>query len=292
MSDFLPQPQTAPLAFELRGPEGGEPLVLISGLGSQLVFWPEGFCQALEARGFRLILLDNRDCGLSPRTPGEPPTVAALLDGARGRLAYTLDDMAVDVLLLMDYLGIGEAHVLGNSMGGMIAQTLALAFGHRIRSLTSLLSAPGTGWVLRDPAALARSMTEEIHDPDAYVATQLEGYRSFSGPHFDEAGIRDMLERCCRRAFYPRGRRFQMQAMLASPDRTERLRELHVPTLVIHGRLDPIAPLAGAEATANAIPGARLLVLDDMAHDLSPPHWEPVAEAMAALVRGEPFDPP
>ena len=281
---------TAPLAFSQRGPAGGEPLILIAGLGSQSLFWPEGFCRHLEDRGFRLILPDNRDVGLSPKTPGEPPPVAALLGGQGGEAAYTLDDMAADILLLMDHLELPRVHLLGNSMGGMIAQTLALAAGSRAQSLTSMMSAPGSQWLITDSDTASRSLGTAVGDPGQYVDTQLEGYRAISGPHFDGAGIRDMLERSFQRAYHPAGWSFQMQAILASGDRTARLRELRLPTLVIHGRLDPLIPLAAAEATAAAIPGAHLLVFDDMAHDLSPPHWEPVAEAVANLA-GEASSP-
>lgn len=275
--------QEVPLAHSLRGPADGEPLLLIAGLGSQSLFWPEGFCACLEDRGFRLILADNRDCGLSPRTTGEPPPMSAVLAGNAGPPPYTLDDMAADHLLLLDHLDIQEAHVLGNSMGGMIAQVMALAFPWRLRTLTSMMSAPGPRWLVVDSDASAASLGTDVDDPAGYVASQLEGYRAISGPHFDEAGIRDMLERSFQRAYHPAGWTFQMQAMLGSPDRTERLRHLSIASLVIHGALDRLIPPAAGEATAVAIPGAQYLLLDDMAHDLSPPHWQPVADAVATL---------
>lgn len=269
-----------PLAYELRGPQEGEPLLLLPGLGSQLVFWPEDFCQALEARGFRLILVDNRDAGLSPWTPGEPPPLSTILtEDASQAPAYTLEVMAADVVLLMDHLGLPQVHLLGNSMGGMIAQTVALGFAHRLKSLTLLMSAPGAGWL----EIVEESLTLNASNPEEALEQALEGYRVSSGRHFAESEIRAMLERSHQRAYHPAGWGFQMQAILASGDRQERLQYLYLPTLIVHGRLDPLIPLAAAEAMAEAIPGAELLIFDEMGHDLSPPFRQPLVEAVAAL---------
>ncbi|CAN5395065.1 alpha/beta hydrolase [soil metagenome] len=279
------------LEYEELGPTSGEPILLIMGIGGQLTAWNDEFCELLVEHGHRVVRFDNRDVGLSSRTPGSAPTqrdLAPLLlrqPGARQRVRvpYDFSDMAADTVAVMDAAGMASAHVVGASMGGMIAQTLAIEHPERVRSLTSIMSNTGA---LRDGVPTFRVMRNAARSRPVSPAEALESdlarTEMISGPHFDRAAARATLERSQARAFTPEGVLFQAAAIFASPDRTPRLRQLRVPTLVIHGRLDPLVRLRGGIATARAVPGAELIVHHDMAHDLPRPLWPSITRSISA----------
>lgn len=275
------------VAYETLGDPANESVIFISGLGSQLVYWTNPLCQEFLQRGFHVIRFDNRDVGLTSKTPGEPPTVESVMRGDAPPAPYTLSDMAQDTVSVLDALDIEAAHVVGTSLGGMIAQTVAIEHPERVRSLTSIMSAAKRSDAVTDERAddeaVEKSLTVDLSDPDSYVDLQVEGYRVTSGPHFDAAYQRDIIQRSFDRCYHPAGWSYQMLAVIASGDRTAKLATLTMPTLVIHGALDPLIPQAAGEATAAAIPNAKLLIIDDMGHNLPRPRWAEIAEAIAEI---------
>jgi pimeloyl-ACP methyl ester carboxylesterase len=263
------------LAYEEFGHAADPPLLLIAGLGAQLISWHEPLCELLADRGLRVIRFDNRDSGLSTHMDGP----------------YSLDDMAADAAGLLDVLGIDSAHVVGISMGGMIAQ--ALAYGHpaRVRSLVSLMSGTGEAAVSRPtPEAQAALMQPRSTTPDEAEERTLDWIRVVGSPGlFDERLVRERARQAFERDSDPTGFQRQLEAIYSARDRTARVREIKAPTLVIHGALDPLIPPEAGRATAAAIDGAELLVIDGMGHDMPPPLWPKLAEAMAAhVVANEP----
>jgi pimeloyl-ACP methyl ester carboxylesterase len=260
------------LWFETSGDAANRALLLVNGFGSQLVSWHDAFVERCVARGWFVIRFDNRDVGRSTKSPATDDT------------CYTLSEMAADAVAVLDALGIGRAHVFGVSMGGMIAQTVAIEQPERVATLTSVMSTTGDRAVGQPTAeALAVLMRPAAAARDQYIADYVESGRVISGPLFDEAWSAERAAREFDRCFHPLGRVHQMRAIVATGDRTERLRSLDVPALVIHGHVDPLIPLSGGEATAAAIPGARLLVLDEMGHDLASQHWDVMLDALDAL---------
>ena len=281
--------KTVQITYEVLGDSTHDPLLLISGLGSQLVYWTDALCQVFLKRSFQIIRFDNRDVGLSTKTPGPAATMAEVLQGQGGPPPYTLSDMASDTVGILDDLGIESAHVLGVSLGGGIAQTMALEYPQRTDSLISVMSAPRAGTALLNKPessdAVKKSLTMDMSEPLTWVDSQIEGWRAISGPHFDERYMRDILQRSFDRCYHPAGWSFQMAAALASGDRVERLSGLDLPTLIIHGAVDPLIPVAAGELTASAIPGARLEIIEDMGHCLLKPHWTRVADSVAQLAQ-------
>jgi len=292
------------IAYETLGDPQNETVILIAGLGSQLVYWTDELCQHFLDRDFHVVRFDNRDVGLSSKTAdkisGEPPSMDEVMAGGGPIAPYTLSDMAADTISVLDALEIDAAHVVGNSLGGMIAQTVAIEYPQRTRTLTSIMSAAQPGAAIRDDTgegeeeisekiegqsdeAVEKSLAMDMSDPATYVEIQVEGYRATSGPHFDAAYQRAILQRSFERCYHPAGWAYQMMAARDSGDRTAALGRLTMPALVIHGALDPLIPLAAGEATAAAIPGARLLVIDDMGHNWPRPHWSEMAEAIGQL---------
>jgi pimeloyl-ACP methyl ester carboxylesterase len=278
------------LHYDTFGDEGDPALLLIMGLGAQSIAWDEDFCLALADRGFRVIRFDNRDVGLSSKIDGVElaatgAAMAAALAGEAVEAPYLLSDMAADAVGLLDHLGIDRAHVVGASMGGMIAQTLAIEHPGRVCTLTSIMSTTGSLEVGRpDPEAMAVLVTPRPKDRESAIAQGVEATRVIGSPeHFDEDRARQRAATAYDRCFYPEGFVRQLLAIMASGDRTEKLRRLDVPTLVIHGSVDPLVTPSGGQATADAIPGAELLVLDGMGHDLPPFFWTPIVEAITKL---------
>ncbi|MGA1076538.1 MAG: alpha/beta fold hydrolase [Ilumatobacteraceae bacterium] len=271
--------------YEERGV--GRPLLAVMGLGGQLVDWPEGFRDELVRRGFRVITFDNRDIGLSTEFTARPPTTAqiarAVLLRRRIPAEYLLTDMARDAVGLLDALDIDRAHVVGMSMGGMIAQTMAIEHPGRVRSLTSIMSTTGSRRVGRPTLALIRKFARRpVPTRETAVDVGVETLRAISGPTFDPVETRRLVEASVARSFRPAGTARQTAAIMASPDRTPGLRRLATPTLVVHGMLDPLVQPSGGRATAEAVPGSRLLMFNDMAHDLPPTRWAEMADAIAA----------
>ncbi len=278
------------LCYELLGPPAGPVVVLIAGLGRQLIGWDDAFCALLVDEGLAVLRFDNRDAGLSTHlTDGPAFDLAAARQGGGAAVAYTLDDMADDAAGLLDALGIERAHMVGTSMGGMIAQTLAIGYPSRVQSLCSIMSTTGADDVGRPtPDALAVIMQRPPADRDGYVAAELANSAVIGsrGALVDGAWRRGRFERFYDRGIDPAGTARQIMAMVASGDRTAKLAHVTAPTVVIHGDADPLIPLDGGEATARAIPGARLIVIPDMGHEIPPLAQHEVVAAIVANARG------
>ena len=268
----------------------GEPLVLVMGLGGQLVSWPDSFVNGLVDRGFQVIVFDNRDIGLSSKgttaAPSIGQTVAALLSRRFAKSEYLLGDMASDTVALLDHLEIPSAHIVGISMGGMIAQTIAINHASRAKSLTSIMSTTGSRRVgqprMRDLPKLAK-LTKGTAD-DA-VKRNIDVFRMISGSSFNEADTRILSERAFKRNYDPDGVARQTAAIAASPDRTPVLRQLRVPALVVHGLEDTLVRPSGGFATTKAIPHARMLVFPDMGHNLPIAREGEIIDAIVGVAR-------
>jgi pimeloyl-ACP methyl ester carboxylesterase len=275
------------LEYETFGRPDDRPLLLVMGLGTQMTHWDEEFCAALAERGHFVIRFDNRDVGLSTKFDhaGVPNVVAMMQRGAdRSSVPYTLDDMADDAAGLLDALGLESAHVCGASMGGMIAQTVAIRHGRRLRSLVSIMSSTGNPSL---PPATREAMAVLMAPPPADRARSVEAavhtWRVIGSPGFpfDEARIRERAGRLYDRGFHPQGVARHFAAILAHGSRVEKLRGVVAPTLVIHGAADPLVPLEGGRDTARSIPGAELLVIEGMGHDLPEAAWPRLVDAIS-----------
>jgi pimeloyl-ACP methyl ester carboxylesterase len=274
------------LCYQEMGPADGEPLLLIMGLATQMIAWDEEFCAPLAERGFRVVRFDNRDIGRSARidSAGVPPR-ADLILGRRGSAAYLLRDMATDTVGLMDRLGIESAHVVGASMGGMIAQTLAIEHPARVRSLVSIMSNTGSRWTgLPSRKAMAVLLGRPPKGREAAIERALRTFSVIGSPGFpfDEERVRRIAGRSYDRGHGAAGVVRQLHAVTASGDRTQALRGVRVPATVIHGNRDVLVRPAGGRATARAIPNARLRMIDGMGHDLPRRLWPVFAEEIAA----------
>lgn len=258
------------IAYEEVG--SGPPLLLVMGLGGQLIDWPDDFVSQLAER-FRVIRFDNRDIGLSSEVSGPELTVAgylkAMITRKKPESGYLLSDMAADAVGLLDVLGITKAHVAGISMGGMIVQTMAIEHPSRVLSMTSIMSNTGDRRNGRTaPSLMAKAVRRRPPSRDTAVDDFVETFKLISGPDRDETELRQNAEVSVARSFRPNGVARQLAAINASPNRTEDLARITAPTLVIHGMVDPLVKPSGGLATARAVPGARLLMFPDMGHDL------------------------
>lgn len=279
------------IEYEEFGDRTARPLLLIMGLGAQMILWHEEFCRQLAARGHRVIRFDNRDVGKSSWLDLlGVPHVMTLLIAALARqpvdAPYLLRDMAADAVRLLDALQIDRAHVVGASMGGMIAQAMAIAFPSRVCTLTSIMSSTGNPKLPPPkPSALIASLAPPPATREASIERMVSLFRIIGSPGFafDEAEVRERAARSYDRGFNPGGVIRQLVAILASGSRVEALRSVRVPALVIHGKDDPLVPLAAGEDTAAAIPGAELLVIDGMGHDLPRAVWPRIIDAISAL---------
>ena len=263
----------------------GDPLVLVMGLGGQLIDWPQGFVDELVANDFRVIRFDNRDSGLSTEFTSAPPTTWEIAKALVLRRAlhaeYLLSDMAADAAGLLDVLGVDSAHVVGMSMGGMIAQTLAIEHPHRVRSLTSVMSNTGDRRHGNpSPSLVSKTVRQPIPTRETAIDLGVEFFSQICGPTFDEAEFRVRMQESIDRSFRPAGTARQSAAILGSPNRTHQLEQLDVPTLVIHGLVDTLVRPSGGIATAEAVPGSRLLMFNDMGHDLPDTRWSEMAGAI------------
>jgi pimeloyl-ACP methyl ester carboxylesterase len=281
------------ICYDIFGKPDAEPLLLIMGLSAQMVLWDDEFCQQLAQRGFRVIRFDNRDIGHSTKlTGGKRITPIDILKirlfGILPQATYKLTDMALDTIGLMDVLGIRSAHVVGVSMGGMIAQTIAIEHPQRVRSLTSIMSSTGNPKL---PQPKREAMTLLMSPPpktrEEYVATFARNWKVLRQGSFpaDEAKDRARAERCYARGLNPAGVGRQMRAILASGARNKALANVRVPTLVIHGTVDPLVRPEGGRDTANAIPGAKLVMIEGMGHALPIPMWPQIIDAIADHAR-------
>jgi pimeloyl-ACP methyl ester carboxylesterase len=273
------------LAYETFGDPAHPAMLLVMGLGTQMLGWRAGFCEQLAERGFRVIRYDNRDVGRSTKfSSHRPPTAAQLLRRDASAAAYTIADMAADGAGLLDRLGIDRAHVVGASMGGMIAQTIAARYPDRVLSLVSIMSNTGARWSGQPSLGTYGMLLKRApRDREGFVAHQMAVFARIGSPGFprDEDELREMAEQSYERGHDPAGAGRQLAAIIASGDRTEELRSIRAPTLVIHGTKDRLVAPSGGRATARAIPGARLLRIDGMGHDLPRPVWPRIIAAIA-----------
>ena len=282
------------ICYEVFGDAGAEPLLLIMGLGAQMIHWDDDFCRQLAARGFRVIRFDNRDIGKSSRmTGGKRLTALELLKLKFLKIPvaapYKLIDMAKDTVGLMDVLGIKSAHLVGASMGGMIAQEVAISFPARVRSLTSIMSTTGNPKV---PGPTREASAMLMAPPPATKEEYFERFaktwkilRVGSFPE-DEMLDRSRAERTYERGLNPAGVGRQLRAVLASGSRKERLSAVKAPTLVIHGTVDPLVHPDAGRDTAASVPGAKLVMIDGMGHALPIPMWPQIVGAIAEHAKG------
>ncbi len=274
------------IEYETRG--DGPPVLLVMGLGGQLTSWPDEFVEAIIDRGYRVITFDNRDIGLSSETDWEPPGQAAMMRSMVGRrplkgVGYTVDDMAADAAGLLRGLGVDQAHVVGVSMGGMIAQALTINNSAMVSSLCSIMSNTGD----RKHGMPKRSLLWKLRkfsdpSPDDAVEQGVEMFRLISGPTFDPDEAREIVKRGVDRSYRPAGTARQTAAIAGSPDRTPGLRHVNVPTLVVHGLRDPLVRPSGGIATSLAVSGSRLLMFPDMGHDLPATRTNEMVDAIVA----------
>ena len=282
-------PSGIDVAYERFGDLEAPPVLLVMGLGTQMLGWHQEFCAQLVGRGLQVIRFDNRDVGLSTHFSAAPaPDVMAALSGDPSSASYTLSDMAADSVGLLDALSLDSAHLVGASMGGMIAQTIAIEHPNRIRSLTSIMSTTGNSAVGQaSQQAIGALLSPPALDRQEAVDRTVSIFRIIGSPGFDldEAELREQAGLSYDRADDPLGVARQLLAIIASGDRTERLRSISVPTLVIHGAGDPLVDVSGGRATAAAVPGAELDVIEGMGHDLPRALWPEITERIAALVQ-------
>jgi pimeloyl-ACP methyl ester carboxylesterase len=273
------------LCYETFGNPQDPAMLLIMGLGTQMIGWHEDFCGELVSRGFFVIRYDNRDCGRSTRFDGvPPPTVSEIVRRRPRHVAYTLEDMADDAAGLLDALGIESAHVAGASMGGMIAQTLAERRPERVRSLASIMSSTGSRWTGQPrPRAYPVLLRRPPRDRAEYVEALVKVFGVIGSPGFDRdvAGLRDMVAQSFDRGVTAAGTGRQLAAVLASGHRAAALRRIQAPTVVIHGTADRLISASGGRATARAIPGAKLVLIRGMGHDLPRGAWPDIVGAIA-----------
>lgn len=279
------------LYYEDNGPADAPVILLVMGLGAQMIAWPDEFVQGLVTKGFRVIHYDNRDVGLSQRMEGAPAPhlVWTMLKARLGlpiNVAYTLDDMAADGIGLLDALGIKKAHVVGASMGGMIVQLMAVNHSDRLLSMTSIMSSSGArGLPGARPDIQRRFMVKRPPDASreeavAFGADLVSAF-SFPDPARPEDAHAVLAGKAFDRGYYPVGTRRQLLAIIADGSRVERLKTIRVPTLVVHGGADPLVPKEGSEDIARHIPGAWLEIIDEMAHDLPPSQVGRMVELIA-----------
>jgi pimeloyl-ACP methyl ester carboxylesterase len=273
------------LCYETFGERSNPTVLLVMGLATQMLGWREDFCAELAERGFHVVRYDNRDVGRSTRfSKHRPPTAAQIIRRDASAAAYTLDDMADDGVGLLDCLGVDRAHVVGASMGGMIAQTIAIRHPGRVLSLVSIMSNTGARWTGQPSVALYSTLLKSApRDREGYVAHQMDVFAKIGSPGFprDDEDLRATFERAFERGHDPAGAGRQLAAILAATDRTEQLGSIRVPTLVIHGTKDRLVNPSGGRATAKAIPGARLLTIEGMGHDLPRGAWPQIIDAIA-----------
>lgn len=261
------------LYYETFGDRAAPALLLINGLGSQCINYKTEWCEMFVDAGFFVIRFDNRDVGLSTK-----------FDGATGDLPYTLSDMAGDALAVLDDAGVSRAHVVGFSMGGMIVQRLAIEHPGRLLSMTSVMSTTGDGDVGQPtPEALELLITPAPDDREAALDRHVAANRVYGSPdHFDEARLRANAAAAYDRAHYPEGPGRQIRAVVADGSRTDGLRAVRVPTLVLHGDRDRLVDISGGRRTAEVIPGARFVPLEGMGHDYPPAYWPRIVSLVSA----------
>jgi len=281
---FAPVGREVELCYQTFGTPDGEPLLLVMGLGGPMTWWEPKLCELLVDRGFRVIRFDNRDCGRSSKMPDRVTrtTLARAFAGQRVRAPYSLRDMADDAFGLLDHLGLESAHVCGVSMGGMIAQTMAIHRPQRVRSLTSIMSTTGkrtVGWTHPD---MLSNLIGQRAGRQSYIEMSVRTWKLIGSPAYPESEehIRADAAATYDRGVSGSGTLRQMMAILTQPNRAPRLRALTMSALVVHGLADRMIHVSGGRATAAAIPGAELLLIDGMGHDLPPALHETFADGI------------
>src|SRR3954467_5556824 len=276
------------LAYETFGDPGDPPVLLVMGLATQMIGWPDEFCAGLADRGLFVVRFDNRDIGLSTHLDDRgAPDLMTILGGDRSNVPYPLADLADDTARLLETLHLDSAHVVGASMGGMVAQLVAIRHPERVRSLTSIMSTTGDPSVgMPSEAAMGVLLAPPAPDREAAIQRAVDTYRVIGSPRagFDEQALRDRAGLSYDRRYNPAGVARQLAAILTTPDRTADLGSLDMPALVIHGAQDALVNVSGGRATAAAVPGAELLVIDGMGHDLPRAVWPELTDRIAALV--------
>jgi len=283
------------LCYQEMGDPDGEPLLLIMGLATQMIAWDETFCGMLTERGYRVVRFDNRDIGRSTKiSSAGTPNVLDLLVG-RGKPEYRLRDMAADTVGLMDHLGIEAAHLVGASMGGMIAQCTAIGQPERVRSLCSIMSTTGSRRVGHPSyKTFGLLLGKPPRKREAAIERVVKTFKTIGSPGypFEEERIREIAGRSFDRGHSQAGIARQVHAITASGDRTHQLRKLDLPALVIHGRNDVLVNPSGGRATARAIPNARLKMIDGMGHDLPRALWPTFVEEISCNAARAPQEKP
>lgn len=281
------------LAYEVFG-DSGEPLLLIMGIGMQMLMWHDDFCKELVSRGFQVVRMDNRDVGFSTHlTELGEPKLFDMIWRPKKAASYSLEDMATDAVAVLDQLGWRSAHIVGGSLGGMIAQQIAISYPNRVRSLTSIMSSPSAKIgraKIRFSIKIGGLFAQPLHNETEAADRQVAVFKLLGTPEknypLDEAWLRRVGAESYRRAYDPAGKLRQQSAMLAAPDRTKALRNLRIPALVIHGDVDPMIRLRGGIATAKAIPDAKLVVLKGVGHGAFPRQvWEQMIENICAVAK-------
>jgi pimeloyl-ACP methyl ester carboxylesterase len=276
------------ICYETFGNPDDPALLLVMGLGTQMIGWPDGFCAALAARGLHVIRYDNRDVGRSTHLrQHRPPTIKQLLLRDRSAAAYSLADMADDGIGLLDRLGIERAHVAGASMGGMIAQTMAARHPDRVLSLASIMSNTGHRWKgMPGLRVYPIFMRRPADNREGAVESTVSTFRLIGSPGFpfEEDELRRVAQLSYERGYNPAGTARQLAAILAAGDRTPELRRITAPTVVIHGTRDRMVRPSGGRETAKAIPGSRLVEIDGMGHDLPPGVWGRIIDAVVSNI--------
>jgi len=277
------------IEYDTFGDSSFPALLLVAGNGAQIYFWDAEFCESLAKKGFFVIRFDNRDAGLSTKfeeagIPDFQAAINALMEGKPVESAYTLDDMADDAVGLLDALGIEKAHICGASMGGMIAQVISYRHPKRVLSLTSIMSTTGNPELPQaKPETIAAVLAPAPAERGAYIEHNMKIWRKIWSPGFpfEEKRARTFIEKSYDRSYYPQGAVRQNIALIANGDRRPSLLTIAVPTLVIHGTDDPLIPVEGGKDTARVIPGASLLIINGMGHDMPKGVWAEIAEAIS-----------
>jgi pimeloyl-ACP methyl ester carboxylesterase len=274
------------ICYETFGSPDDPALLLVMGLGTQMIGWPDDFCEALAARGLHVIRYDNRDIGRSTHFRRQrPPTIKQLLLRDKAAASYSLADMADDGIGLLDRLGIERAHVAGASMGGMIAQTMAARHPDRVLSLASIMSNTGHRWKGTPGLRIyPMFMRRPADNREGAIESTISTFRLIGSPGFpfEEEELRRIAQLSYERGYNPAGTARQLAAILAAGDRTDELRRITAPTVVIHGTRDRMVRPSGGRETAKAIPGARLVEIDGMGHDLPPGAWDRIIDAIVS----------
>jgi pimeloyl-ACP methyl ester carboxylesterase len=272
------------IAYETQGDPADPVLLLVMGLGAQLTTWPDGFVDQLAARGFHVVRYDNRDSGLSTEFEGMPD-LAALFSGDTSSVAYTIEDMADDGCALLQSLGIERAHVVGASMGGMITQAMVIRHPDQFLSACSIMSTTGDRAVGQPtPDAMAALLRPMATSREEAIAASVEASAVIGSPAYpaDEGELKERAAAAYDRSYRPYGTARQLGAILGSPDRTAGLRGVKIPFQVIHGDADPLVTPSGGEATAAAVPDAKLMLVPGMGHDLPLALWPGIIDAVVA----------